>query len=70
MMRYNEGSKMDWIPLTCKWSSKCEACEDSIFKGDSIYWNKTTKKVRHGKCLDMEFYNTMNQKQYWKGGRY
>ena len=70
MMRQNQGFEMSWIPLTCKWNSKCEACENSIYKGESIYWNKLSKKVRHQKCLDSEFYNTMNQTRYWKGGRY
>ena len=70
MMRYNKGFEMNWIPLKCKWPTKCEACELSIFKGEGIYWNKVTKKVRHQKCLDGEFYETMNQKQYWKGDRY
>jgi hypothetical protein len=67
MMRHNQGFEMNWIPMKCKWPGKCEACESSTYKGDSIYWNKTTKKVRHQKCLDGEFYETMNQKQYWKG---
>jgi len=67
MMRYNQGYEMNWIPLKCKWSCKCQACEYSIYKGDDIYWNKQTKKVRHQKCLDSEFYQIMNQKQYWKG---
>lgn len=70
MMRYHQGFEMNWIPLKCKWTSNCEACESSIFKGEPIYWNHATKKVRHQKCLDGEFYNTMNQTQYWKGGRY
>ncbi len=70
MMRYNQGFEMNWIPMKCKWSSACEACESSIFKGDAIFWNKSTKKVRHQSCLDEEFYQTMNQTQYWKGGRY
>ena len=70
MMRQNQGVEMKRVPLTCKWNSKCEACENSIYKGESIYWNKLSKKVRHQKCLDSEFYNTMNQTRYWKGGRY
>ena len=70
MMRYHQGFEVNWIPLKSKWPGKCEACEGSISKGESIFWDHGTKKVRHQKCLDEEFYNTLNQKQYWKGGRY
>ncbi len=70
MMRYNTGFEMNWIPFRSKWPGKCEACEALIYKGESIYWNKITKKVRHEKCLDSEFYETMHQTKYWKGGRY
>jgi len=70
MMRQHRSFEMDWIPLTSKWSSNCQACGFGIQKYDPIYWNKVTKKVRHQKCLDLEYYKTFGQKQYWKGGRY
>ena len=69
-MSASHGFEINWIPLKCKWSSKCQACEALIFKGESIFWNKETRKVRHEKCLDSEFYQTMKQKQYWKGGNH
>lgn len=70
MMRHRHGFDMDWIPLTSKYCGMCQACGFGIQKYEPIYWNKTTKKARHEKCLDLEFYKTFGHRQYWKGGRH
>ena len=53
---------MTWILLSSKYDGKCRECNDSIEKGDSIYWNTTTKKVLHEQCYFSLFSSTNEKK--------
>jgi hypothetical protein len=39
-----------WIKLISQYNSNCCVCNDKIFMGTEILWNKKNKKTKHQKC--------------------
>jgi len=64
-MSFNPSDK-NWISMSSKFEGMCEICDDAFQTSSPIYWNLTTKKVRHESCHMIARENAPNGKFDWK----